>query len=182
MCQIRNERQLWSIEFSQRNHHLWYWSWGSDLNKLDTVLTEALGAILSIVVAGCWSALSLYSSNCLCPIKRCRLSTPQSYSVSYDPHKNLLNDGGDKDLIVASLSLWVVVGRWPKEEVNYRWPLKRKSSRSVIVLSIAVAIDLIVLHIGELLRSGNGASAANYLDDVFSMQQQQQKPRRDREH
>lgn len=120
--------------------------------------------------------------NCLCPMKRCRLSTPQSYSVSYDPHKNLLNDGGDKNLIVASSSLWVVVGWWPKEEVNYRWPLMRKSSRSVIVLSIAVAIDLIVLHIGELLRSGNGASAANYLDDVFSMQQQQQKPRRDREH
>lgn len=49
------------------------------------------------------------------------------------------------------------------------------------MLSIAVAIDLIVLHIGELLRSGNGASAANYLDDVFTMQQNT-KPRRDREH
>lgn len=48
------------------------------------------------------------------------------------------------------------------------------------MLSIAVAIDLIVLHIGELLRSGGGG-AANYMDDVF-LQNQQPKPRRDREH
>lgn len=45
------------------------------------------------------------------------------------------------------------------------------------IVSIAVAIDLIVLHIGELLRSGG--SSANYFDDVFTMQP---KPRRDREH
>lgn len=46
-------------------------------------------------------------------------------------------------------------------------------------MSIAVAIDLIVLHIGELLRSGGTNAANNYYDEVFSMQS---KPRRDREH
>lgn len=49
------------------------------------------------------------------------------------------------------------------------------------LLSFAVAIDLIVLHIGELLRSGS--AGVKYLDDVFmSLQSQQPKPRRVREH